>query len=202
MTRISEWARQWGVKIIPYTDYSTPATGDFVYRVRDIFTTRDGSWDVSDKPGSIEQWARDAYLRQEFDDAGADHHLFGRCNNADGSIDAPASIQFWTYTDNANRVYRSVKPPSGWANIVMYSSSSFAPERGERGPWAWRPQAIHADTVTGAGLPLNMHVSWFAVWQVEAYQDEAAPPVEPQTDADLLAQVRANTLAIQELIEK
>ena len=78
MARISDWAQKFGISIEP----TAGNPGETVYRVKDIFTTRDGSWEPSDKPGSVPQWARDAYLKpanhpQYNDDAGADHHLFG-----------------------------------------------------------------------------------------------------------------------------
>lgn len=195
--RIGEWARQWGVKAVPYSEYSTPKHGDTIWRVKDIFTTRDGSWEISNKPGSIEQWARDEYLRREFDDAGADHHIFGRLLGED------STIHFWTYTDNANHTMQQSKPHSGWANIVMWASSSFVPERGERGPWAWRPTHQHADAVTGAGMPKNMHCSFFAVWEPTIFEGTVTPPpieppdpVLPPTDDNLAAQVAKNTADI------
>ena len=205
MIRIAEWARQWGVQIIPFSELGTPRPGDIVYRIKDIFTTRDGSWDVSNKPGSIEQWARDEYLTAQFDDAGADRHIFGRINHAIGTFDPTGSIRYWTYNDEGNDSIQAVKPHSGWGNIVMYSSSSFVPARGERGPWAWRPSVVHADEVRGAGMPQNWHVSWFAVWQAEVYQpDVVDPPIDPDrpTDAAILAAIHKNTVAIAELTQK
>ena len=199
MIRIAEWARQWGIQIIPFNELGTPNPGDTVYRIKDIFTTRDGSWEVSKNPGSIEQWARDSYLTGQFDDAGADHHVFGRMNRISGMFDPTGSIRYWTYNDNGNDSIQAVKPRSGWGNIVMYSSSSFVPGRGERGPWAWRPSVVHADVVTGAGMPQNWHVSWFAVWQAETYRpDVVEPPIGPPADA-ILAQLHKNTMAINEL---
>ena len=56
---ISDWAQKFGISIEP----ATGNPGETVYRVKDIFTTRDGSWEPSDKPGSVPQWARDAYLK-------------------------------------------------------------------------------------------------------------------------------------------
>ncbi|HCB14178.1 MAG TPA: hypothetical protein DEP36_11520 [Gammaproteobacteria bacterium] len=55
MMRISDWAKQLNVIIQP----ATVAVGQPVLRVKDIFTTRDGSWEPSQALGSIPQWARD-----------------------------------------------------------------------------------------------------------------------------------------------
>ena len=55
MARISDWAKQLNVIIQP----ATVAVGQPVLRVKDVFTTRDGSWEPSQALGSVPQWARD-----------------------------------------------------------------------------------------------------------------------------------------------
>lgn len=159
--RISEWAQALGVTV-----QSVPGA---IWRVKDVFTTRDGSWEPSGKRGSVPQWARDAYLKpvghaQYNDDGGADHHIFGAI--ADGGALLPnATIHFWTHTDNSNHIWQPVKK-HGWANVVLYPSSNFVPERGEVGPWAWAPD--RGDIVKGAGMPAKEHVSFWAVWEKAA----------------------------------
>ena len=177
-TRISYWAKQFGIQITPFDAVAQPPAGATVYRVVDIFTTRDGKWDPSNTPGSIEQWARDAYLKpfgapDYFDDAGADHHIFGRVLGNNNAI-----IHYYTHVNNDNHTEQRAKSHSGWANVVMYGSSSFVPERGELGPWAWKPAEPWADVVVGAGMPSKWHVSFFAVWRKETYQP-TEKPVEP-----------------------
>ena len=176
--RVSDWVRQFNATIIP----ATGNPGETIYRVRDLFTTRDGSWDVSAKPGSVPQWARDAYLKpmshpQYNDDGGADHHLFGAIAHGD-TLQPHVSIRYWTFDDNGNQTDQRVKL-HGWANIVMWPSSSFVPERGERGPWAWKPAGVNADIVVGGGMPSNWHVSFFAVWEPVKLPEVIAPPVDP-----------------------
>ena len=78
-----------------------PAAGDVVYVIKDVFTTRDGSWDPSDKMGSVDAWARDAYLKpfgapDYFDDAGADRHIFAHVLGLDGKPIPEAEIVFWS----------------------------------------------------------------------------------------------------------
>lgn len=187
--RISEAATSFGVKVLPYN----AKPGETVYRVTDIFTTRDGSWDPSPKPGSVPQWARDAYLKplshpQYNDDGGADIHIFGAVQQIDGSLYPSFPIEYWTYTDNANRKTVIAKK-HGWANNPMSRGSSFVPERGERGPWAWKPAGVAADTVTGAGMPSNWHVSFWAVWRPEVNTEGPVivPPVGPDGGADTTA---------------
>lgn len=177
MARISEWAQEFNVTIQP----ATGKPGETIYRLKDLFTTRDGSWETSGKPGSVPQWARDAYLKpmnhpQYNDDGGADHHLFGAIAHSD-RLQPHGSIRYWTFNDNGNQTVQRVKL-HGWANVVMWSSSAFVPDRGERGPWAWQPAGVNADVVVGGGMPSNWHVSFFAVWEPFTVP-VVTPPVEP-----------------------
>lgn len=200
--RISDWAIKFGIQVIPYN----AKPGEMVNRVIDIFTTRDGSWEPSDKPGSVPQWARDAYLKplnhpQYNDDGGADHHIFGAVMQ-DGNLYPSYNIEYYTWSDGRNRTTQQTKR-HGWANVVMYSSSNFVPERGERGPWAWKPSGIPADIVTGAGLPANQHVSFWAVWKPEVAP--VTPPVEvpPVSNTVLtqLARVRQELNILEDLLK-
>lgn len=186
--RISDWAKAFNANVILYDDAKP---GDTVYRVVDLFTTRDGSWDPSDKPGSVPQWARNTYLKpmshpQYNDDGGADRHLFGAVEAENGSLTPFFPIEFWTHADNSNRSIQHGKK-HGWANMVMYVSSNFVPERNERGPWAWKPASVKADIVIGGGLPAKQHVSWWAVWKPELVQGvpavDGGGPVEHADEA-------------------
>lgn len=185
--RISKWAQEFGITVEPVT--GNP--GETVYKVVDIFTTRDGSWEPSNTPGSVPQWARDAYLKpwgslQYFDDAGAATNLFGGLW-LNGNMIPHGTMRFWTYGDNANHVDQRVKL-SGWANIPLWPSSSFVPDRGERGPWAWQPKGVAADLVKGGGLPQRWHVSTFAVWTPVTLPNVVTPPVDPPTEPLTLEQ--------------
>lgn len=181
-TRIGEWAQQFGISI----DRVSAQPGEIVLRVKDIFTTRDGSWEPSDKPGSVPAWARAQYLKptnhpQYNDDGGADHHLFGAVMEDNGGFFRPwGDIRFYTYTDDKNHVNRRVKL-NGWANIPIFGSS------GIPGPWAWHPASgIKADLVKGGGLPGAIHVSWYAVWQpVKESGGIVVPPIDPPTAPEL-----------------
>lgn len=185
--RISEWARGFGIEVLP----ATAMPGETVYRVRDIFTTRDGRWDVSTTPGSVTAWARESYLKpvghaQYFDDAGGATNLFGAV--AGQSTLTPGSMfVFHTYADQSNWVERVAKR-SGWANISLVASSAYAPDRGERGPWAWAPKGVNADLVIGGGLPNRWHVSTFVVWEAITEMGEETPQTEPDEGGTALAQ--------------
>lgn len=156
-------------------DHAQPKNG-LTYRLKDLFTTRDGSWDPSDKPGSIDLWARVRYLKpmnapDYFDDAGAATHLFAAVIGLDGQLVRGQQIVFWSdgLGQLANPTYQKyitqyTKEKSGWCNLFMAPSSSYVPERGEAGPWCWCPAGA-SDVVVGAGLPARQHISTFAVWQ-------------------------------------
>ena len=180
MARISDWAKQLNVIIQP----ATVAVGQPVLRVKDVFTTRDGSWEPSQALGSIPQWARDTYLKpygspDYFDDGGGDRHVFGCVWDTPNNRPIKSgSIHYYTWTDNKNHVDTQVKAQSGWANVVMYNK--YFPDQGERGAWAWYPaSSVPADVVLGAGMPYNNHVSYFASWVLET-----GAVIDPPTDPD------------------
>ena len=160
-----------------------PAAGEVVYRIKDVFTTRNGSWEPSSEFGAmdvIDAWAREAYLRAEFDDAGADHHLFAAVLGLDGQLMRNVSVKYWSDGFDklgdpayAGYAYQNTKPQSGWANNVISSGSNYYPWDGQVGPWCWTLADGAAEVVCGGGLPANNHVSTFVVWQaVPVSQDD------------------------------
>jgi hypothetical protein len=174
--RISEWIKHYNVTIQPLAARPDKPTGDVLYILKDLFTTLNGSWETSDLPGSITQWARDEYLKpfgaeDYFDDAGGDHHLFSAIIGLDGKLIRNLEVLYWSdgfemlgIPDYEGYVRRLTKEKSGWANVITGPGSSFVPERDESGPWCWAPKGA-AEVVCGGGLPANHHVSFFAVWQ-------------------------------------
>ncbi len=117
--------------------------------VKDVFTTRDGSWEPGKSdPGTVVQWGRDTYLRpmgapDYFDDAGADHHMFSRLENADGTFVREAEMVYWSdglaklEDPNYNGyVTLKTKHHSGWGNVVLSPGANYVPARGESGPWS------------------------------------------------------------------
>ncbi len=185
--RLGSWVSSFGVGVEPWTarldaERENHASQEVIYVLKDLFTTRDGNWEPSDIPGSIDLWAREEYLKpfgapDYFDDAGADHHLFAAVIGLDGKLISDTEITYWsdgyamlgdpTYT---GYVTQTTKTKSGWANIIISGSSSYVPERGEHGPWCWMPKGA-ADVVCGGGMPAKWHVSTFAVWQAVRRSD-------------------------------
>lgn len=190
--RISEWAEHYNIEVKSLAERPDSPSGDILYLVRDIFTTRNGSWEPVDLPGSVPQWARDDYLKpvgaaDYFDDAGGDHHLFAAVIGLDGKLVRGQEILFWSDgfdvladPDYNAYVRRATKERSGWANIITGPGSSFVPERGESGPWCWAPAGA-AEVVCGGGLPANHHISFFVVWQAVL---NPATSGEPGVDQD------------------
>jgi hypothetical protein len=174
---------------------------DVVYLIKDVFTTRDGQWEPSSIYGSIDQWARDSYLKpfgdpEYFDDAGADHHLFTAIIGLDGKLQKNADILYWSdgfgmlgdpnydgyAVGSVGARYPRTKERSGWGNIPMEGGSSYVPERGESGPWCWTPKGLVAEVMCGGGMPAKQHISIFVVWQaVPRDQVPVTPPVTPET---------------------
>lgn len=191
---ISDWSSRFNMQVVRCEDRPDRPPGDPVYRLIDLFTTNTGSWEPSDKLGSVTHWAREKYLRPMgasdfFDDAGGDHHLFARVLDAGGQpIVQEKLIRYWSdgfeRLGDANYtgfVHATPKQHSGWANQPIFNS--FNPERGERGAWCWCPAGA-ADVVCGGGLPNNHHVSFFAVWQAQPREDTGPRdrPTDTTTD--------------------
>jgi outer membrane biosynthesis protein TonB len=180
-------------------DHPTVGPDNVIYVIKDVFTTRDSSWEPSNVYGSIDQWARDAYLKplgdpEYFDDAGADHHLFALILDLDGNKFKNHELLYWSdgFEQLGNPAYDGyargpgdhrypiTKDKSGWGNIVMFGSS-YVPERGEQGPWCWTPRGLPAEVMCGGGMPANMHISTFVVWQAMRVEPQPTEPtpVEP-----------------------
>ncbi|MFN8464294.1 MAG: M23 family metallopeptidase [Caldilineaceae bacterium] len=186
--RVGSWITTLNLKVKAIAERpDSVSAGDYVYLIKDIFTTRDGSWDPKNVYGGVDQWARDTYLKpfgdpEYFDDAGADHHLFAAILDKDGKLLKNMDMLYWSdgfaqlgnpaysgYVQGSNGFrYPRTKERSGWANIVMDPGSNYVPERGEMGPWCWVPFGLPAEVMCGGGMPAKQHISVFVVWQAVA----------------------------------
>lgn len=177
--RLGRWVSAMNLSIVPVAERPDAARFNNDHRhyvLVDLFTTRSGSWELSDHFGSIDAWARAAYLKSPsapdyFDDAGGDHHLFARVIDQTGRAINDQRFSYWSDGLNklkdptyAKYVYRTAKARSGWANHDIYNI--YAPARHEVGAWCWCPAGA-ADVVVGGGMPNGDHISTFAVWQVK-----------------------------------
>ena len=196
------WVDQFGLRIVPFEERPDAARwqGGPIYRVKDVFTTRDGSWDVSDTPGSIDQWAKDAYWSgAKFDGAGGDHNFFIMALDEAGQPIPGKGLLFWQGAMTAD--FKPSDPRTakqdGTENIPVFGS--YVPERGEHGSWSGAVLG-KSDVLVGVGMPANWHVSTFLV--VQAVAAPVVPPVVPppptsndtaailQAIADVAEQVR------------
>ena len=213
--RITQWAKQFGLTVVRAEDRAdqwrwTPEQMREPRRLVDVFTTRDGSWEVSDKPGSIEAWARQAYLYPPNDprynaQGGGDVNLFVLLKDPDGNHLPGAGAWFWSdgldklaLKNEAFAPYLTTRDaePSGWANIPLAASSGYDYTK-DRGPWCWTTYG-YADVLIGGGLPGWWHVSMFGVWQIQMGAVE--PPVEPPV-GDLEPRVRLLEIRFGALLE-
>ena len=160
--------------------------GGPIYRVKDVFTTRDGSWEVRDTPGSIDQWAKDAYWSgAKFDGAGGDHNFFILALDEAGQPIPGKGLLFWQGEMTAD--FKPSDPRTakqdGSENIPVFGS--YIPERGEHGSWSGAALG-KSDVLVGVGMPANWHISTFLVLQAVA-----APVVPPPASGDTAAILQA-----------
>lgn len=188
--RISDWISQFNMSFKTYDQRPDNPAGEIVYLIKDVFTTRNGSWEVTGEVGSIPQWARDAYLSSNFMEGSASRHLFAAAIGLDGQFIKDQEILYWS--DGFDRlgdpsydgyVHERTKQSSGWAGLTMFGSSIYAPENGEAGPWCWAPGDA-SDVMCGGGIPSGEAISTFVVWQAVAREDleQPTPPVEPPVE--------------------
>ena len=179
------------LKVVPFEQRPDAARwqGGPVYRVKDVFTTRNGSWEVDPSvPCGIEQWAKDAYWSgARFDGAGADHNFFILALDEAGQPIPGKGLLFWTGEMSADFVPSDPRTAKqdGSENIPIFTS--YVPERGEQGAWSGAALG-QSDVLVGVGLPANWHVSTFLVLQAS---DEPTPPEPPDDDTDLTGVIAA-----------
>lgn len=186
MLRISDGAKRMNLTIKHSEERPDHPTADPHLVLVDLFTTQDGRWDVQDTAYSVPQWAIDTYANADFAERGGATNLFALVLDANNQPVKDITFRYWSdgFDKLADPNYRYAQAHttqrSGWANMPIYGSSSFVPERGERGPWCWCPDAGSAEVVVGGGLPSRWHVSTFAVWkQVGA---DVGQPTQPDSD--------------------
>ena len=143
--RLTEWFDDLNLTIKRVDERPDHPSGEVVYVLKDVFTTRNGSWESSDQPYATPPWARTAYL-----DAGNFSKAYERTNLYAAVLDEAGNfiyghpIQSWS--DGFDRlgdpsydgyVRQNAWETPGWSTMVMYNSSSYAPGSGQSGPWCW-----------------------------------------------------------------
>lgn len=150
--RISEGAEYAGAEV-----NGTPN----LYRVKDIFTTYQGSWERGKSPYSPPQWAELDYLFSMR--PGGDHHIYVRVLGTP----LPPKIVFQSTT------LRQEIDSLGeqWANFPV-SQAYYSPNSP---PW-WHFLEPDGQVVYAGGLPEGEHVSFFVVWEPNPDIDEPDKP--------------------------
>ncbi|MCP4128737.1 MAG: hypothetical protein GY753_17000 [Gammaproteobacteria bacterium] len=217
--RISAGIEDLGITIDPlHLDAAfddLPADGK-VWVIKDAWTTHNGNWrkgQGTERPHIWNRplWAKADYLLPSdhecnFDDAGADHHLFGAAvwrdftgGNVGCRLIKGAGMHFWTWPDNSNHAGVDTKTGNGWANIPLSKSSSFNPDQ-TQGPWSWKKYGI-SDVAKGGGLPWSYHVTSFIVWSEMTKDEYVTLFLQPDYDnpdtAALIEGMKAQCIQLQ-----
>ncbi|MGQ9518202.1 MAG: hypothetical protein ACUVT1_13120 [Anaerolineae bacterium] len=132
------------------------------YQLIAAFITVNGSWD------DVPDWAR-AYDVPSFPERGGDHHVFGRCLDAQGNVLYQKGFVL-SWPDGAAG---ATPEASGWANLPIYGGAYY-PDQGQSGPYRWA--TLNGNQLRGIGMPYNHHVSFFAVWQEQPAGTPTPPP--------------------------
>lgn len=198
---IGKWITGTGglnLEIVPYETRPDAARwqGGPVYRVKDIFSTRNGSWETSTDFGGIDQWAKDAHWSgAKFDGAGGDHNFFILALDEAGQPIPGKGLLFWQGAMTADFTPSDPRTAKhdGSENIPVFGS--YAPDRDEHGSWSGAVLG-KSDVLMGVGMPWNHHVSTFLVLQAVADSQPPPRPPEPLPDADFQKTVLAHLDAI------
>ena len=187
----------------------------YVYVLKDLFTTMNGSWEPNSEPASIPQWARDTYmLRYGLDhtlttscgsvhettpmDLGGDHHINGRvtmwCD--DDTFNPPRGlgiagktfvIENPALTADNGVIARATKEKQLWMNETMWGGNKYT----------YYPMGP-SDKIVDAKMPGNHHVSVFGCW-VAVPRDVFLGWQKPKYDSldEMLAAVAQEKQVIQ-----
>ena len=135
-----------------------------LYRVKDIFTTYQGSWDLGKSVYSPPQWADLDYMTSE-ERPGGDHHIYIR-------YDGYENVQ--AYVRSRDLQHKFTLPLSEkWANQPVNDGYDL-----QVGPNWEHMVEPNGQVVYAGGLPEWEHVSVFVVWELNP--DDTEEPVDPE----------------------
>lgn len=154
---ITDYRRSAGVDKLRVSVEKSPNANKY-WRLIDMWTTNFGSWEVGSDPYSIPGWARNDYM-SNFPLAGGDHNIYAMLLDANRAPQPNRQVKFW----HDHGAFLKVTNDKGFCEQDIYGS--FNPDDpAQRGAWSVQPSGA-ADRAVGFGLPMNHHVSLFAVWQ-------------------------------------
>ena len=146
--RLTNWFEDLRLSVKRVEERPDHPSGDIVYLVKDVFTTRDGAWDVTSDRYAVPQWAKDSYLAG-FSKAHERNNLYAAVLDLDGKFLSGQEILFWTggigkLSDlgSTTTARKTASEQPGWATMMMFGSSAYDPAAGQNGPWCWTPNGL------------------------------------------------------------
>jgi hypothetical protein len=147
-----------------------------MYKVKDQFTTRDGSWTPNGELYSITPEMAARY--------GADANSLGGATNIYVKLEGGpgGEVRFFT---NGGLVEKHPPQSNGWAHTTMFNPGSGYNPNNNVGPWSVMADEAPSEIVSGIGLPFGWHISTFVVfqWDDDEENGETPGPVDPTDPA-------------------
>jgi hypothetical protein len=178
--KLGSYVDGFNLKIVPFEQRPDAAhwkDGPY-YRIREVFTTRDGSWEPSSNPGSIDQWAADEWHSgADWKGAGGTNNFFIKVLDKDGKPLAGKGLYYWQGPMTADpskltNVNQKITWQTGDENLPVWDY--YNPGLGEMGKWSGTTVG-RSDVLMGVDLPYKWHVSTFVVMQ-ETTSEPTTPP--------------------------
>jgi len=158
-----------------------------MYKLKDKFTTWDGSWVPDGRKYSITPEMAAKYGNEPIDGKGCATCFFVKLEGG------PATeVHYWT---TAGYVEDHPVDASRWAHATMYNPGSGYNPTNNVGPWSAVAKDAPSDIIDGVGLPAGEHVSTFAVlaWEEGAeIPDNGGPDIPPDTDDEIHILIEKN----------
>jgi hypothetical protein len=190
--KLGSYVDDFNLKIVPFEqrpDAAKWTSGPF-YRIREVFTTRDGSWEPSANLGSIDQWAVDEWWSgAKWKGAGGTNNFFIMVLDKAGQPIVGKGLYWWQKgTEPANATDTKVTWDDGTENLPVWNY--YNPAAGETGSWSGATVG-RSDVLEGVDLPYKNHISTFVVLQ----ESDAAiepPPTYPTFEASVKGEAERN----------
>ena len=184
--KLGSYVDDFNLKIIPFEQRVDKAfwTSGPYYRIIQVFTTCDGSWQPSTNPGSIDQWAVDAWHSgADWKGAGGTNNFFIKVLDKAGNVVVGKGLYYWqgAMTSDPTKL-TNINQKTTWndgtENLPVWDS--YNPSLGQMGKWGGTTVG-RVDVLMGVDLPYNWHTSTFVVVQ----ETDAEPTIPPTGDLDL-----------------